>query len=57
MQKMIAYQDRAEEWRRRASEATNGQEREADQRMAALWESLARMREKQLKEGTTLPVL
>jgi hypothetical protein len=33
-----------------------GGEREADERMAAVWESLARMREKQLKEGTTRPV-
>jgi hypothetical protein len=56
MQKVIAYQDRAEEWQRRASEATKAQEREADERMAAVWESLARMREKQLKEGTTRPV-
>ena len=56
MQKVIAFQDRAEEWQRRASEATKTQEREADERMAAVWESLARMREKQLKEGTTRPV-
>ena len=56
MQKVIAYQDRAEEWRRRASEATKAQERDADERMAAVWDSPARMREKQLKEGTTQPV-
>jgi hypothetical protein len=56
MQKVIAYQGRAEEWQRRASEATKAQEREADERMAAVWETLARMREKQLKEGTTRPV-
>jgi hypothetical protein len=56
MQKVIAYQDRAGEWRRRASEATRAQEKEADERMAAVWESLARMREKQLKEGTARPV-
>ena len=55
MQKVIAYQDRAKEWRRRA-EATKAQERDADERMAAVWDSLARMREKQLKEGTTQPV-
>jgi hypothetical protein len=55
MQKVIAYQDRAEEWRRRASEVTKPREREADERMAAVWESLARMREKQLKEGITRP--
>jgi hypothetical protein len=53
MQKVIAYQDCADEWRKRASEATKAQERDADERMAAVWESLARMREKQLKEGTT----
>jgi hypothetical protein len=52
MQKVIAYQDRAGEWRRRASEATKAQEKEADERMAAVWESLAKMREKQLKEAT-----
>jgi hypothetical protein len=56
MQKVIAYQDRAGEWRRRASEATKAQEKEAGERMAAVWESLARMREKQLKEGTARPV-
>ena len=44
MQKVIAYQDRAEEWQRRASEATKAQEREADERMAAVWESLAEER-------------
>jgi hypothetical protein len=53
MQKVIAYQDRAEDWRRRASKATDAQEREADERMAAVW---AIVREKQLKEGTTPPV-
>ena len=56
MQKVIAYQGRSEEWRRRASDATDAQQREADERMAVVWESLARMREKQLKEGTTRPV-
>ena len=56
MQKVIAYQDRAEDWRRRASKATDAQERGADERMAVVWESLARLREKQLKEGTTQPV-
>jgi hypothetical protein len=49
MQKVIAYQDRAEDWRRRASKATDAQEREADERIAAVWESLAIMREKQLR--------
>ena len=56
MQKVIAYQDRAEDWRRRASKATDDQERGADERMASVWESLARMREKQLQEGNTRPV-
>jgi hypothetical protein len=56
MQKVIAYQASADEWRRRALEATKAQERDAGERMAAVWESLARMREKQLKEGTTQPV-
>jgi hypothetical protein len=56
MQKVIAYQDRAEDWRRRASKTTDAQERGADERMAAVWESLAGMREKQLKEGNTRPV-
>jgi hypothetical protein len=56
LQKVIAYQDRAEDWRRRASKAPDTQEREADERMAAVWESLAIMREKQLKGGTTQPV-
>ena len=53
MQKVIAHQASADEWRRRASEATKAQERDADERMAEVWESLARMREKQLKKGTT----
>ena len=56
MQKVIAYQASADEWRRRALEATKAQERDADERMAAVWELLARMREKQLKEGTAQPV-
>ena len=56
MQKVIAYQDRAEEWRRRTSEETNAQQREANERIATAWESLARLREKQLKEGTARPV-
>ena len=56
MQKVITYQDRAKDWLRRASDAADAQEREADERIAAVWESLARMREKQLKEGTTQPV-
>jgi hypothetical protein len=56
MQKVIAYQANADEWRRRASEATKAQERDADERMAEVWESLARMREKQLKQGSTQPV-
>jgi hypothetical protein len=34
----------------------SSRERDADERMAAVWESLARMREKQLKEGTTQPI-
>jgi hypothetical protein len=38
MQKVIAYQDCAEDWRRRASTATDAQERGADERMAAVWE-------------------
>jgi hypothetical protein len=56
MQKVIAYQDRAEDWRRRASKTTDAQERGADEKMAVVWESLAGMREKQLKEGNTRPV-
>jgi hypothetical protein len=56
MQKVIAYQDRAEEWRRRTSEETNAQQREANERIATVWKSLARLREKQLKEGTARPV-
>ena len=56
MQKVIAYQASADEWRRRALEATKAQDRETDERMAAVWESLARMREKQLKEGIARPV-
>ena len=50
MHKMIAYRKRADEYRRRASQATNANEREAEERMAAAWDLLARTREKQLKE-------
>ena len=50
MHKMIAYRKRADEYRRRASQATNAKEREAEERMAAAWDLLARTREKQLKE-------
>jgi hypothetical protein len=32
------------------------QQTDADEKMAAVWESLARMREKQLKDGSTQPV-
>ena len=53
MHKVIAYRKRADEYRRRASQATNAQEREAEERMAAAWDLLARTREKQLKEGRT----
>jgi hypothetical protein len=31
---------------------TNAQQREANERIAAVWESLARLRENQRKEGT-----
>ncbi len=55
MHKVIEYKKRADEYRRRASQATNPQEREAEERMAAAWELLARTREKQLKEGTIQP--
>jgi vacuolar-type H+-ATPase subunit B/Vma2 len=51
MHKVIAYRKRADEYRRRASQATNAQEREAEERMAAAWDLLARTREKHLKEG------
>ena len=50
MHKIIAYRKRADEYRRRASQATNANEREAEERMAAAWDLLARTREKQLKE-------
>jgi vacuolar-type H+-ATPase subunit B/Vma2 len=53
MHKVIAYRKRADEYRRRASQATNAKEREAEERMAAAWDLLARTREKQLKEGRT----
>ena len=53
MQKAIAYKDRAEDGRRRALQAANAKEREAEERMAAAWDLLARTREKQLKEGRT----
>jgi hypothetical protein len=56
MQKVITYQNLAEDWRRRASTASDAQDREADESIAAVWESLARMREKQLKEGAAQPV-
>lgn len=49
--KVIEYKSRSDEYRKRASQTTNPQEREAEERMAAAWELLARTREKQLKEG------
>jgi hypothetical protein len=52
MHKVIAYR-KQDEYRRWASQATNAQEREAEERMAAAWDLLARTREKQLKEGRT----
>jgi hypothetical protein len=51
----IAHQDRADEWSRRAPAAKQSSREEADKRMAVVWELLARMREKQVKEGTTQP--
>ena len=57
MHKVIAYRKRADEYRRRASQATNTNEREAEERMAAAWDLLARTREKQLKEGAIQPDL
>jgi hypothetical protein len=52
MHKVIAYTDRAQNFRRRASEAMNSQQKEAEERMAAAWELLAKTREDRLKEGT-----
>ncbi len=57
MHKVIEYNKRSDEYRRRASQATNPQERQAEERMAAAWDLLARTREKQLKEGTIKPAL
>jgi len=54
MHKVIAYRKRADEYRRWASQATNAQEREEEERMTAAWDLLARTREKQLKEGIQL---
>jgi len=51
MHKVIAYRKRADEYRRWASQATNAQEREAEERITAAWDLLARTPEKQLKEG------
>ena len=45
MHKVIAYRKRADEYRRRASQATNAQEREAEERMAAAWDLLAKAAE------------
>jgi vacuolar-type H+-ATPase subunit B/Vma2 len=52
MHKVIEYKKRADDYRRRASQRTSAQEKEAEERMAAAWELLATTREKQLKEGT-----
>ena len=54
---MIAYEERAQNFRRRAAEATHSKQKEAEERIAAVWELLARTREKQLKEGAIQPVL
>jgi hypothetical protein len=55
MNKVREYKVRAEECRARAEKATDAQEKEALERMAAAWELLARTRENQLKEGTISP--
>ncbi len=55
MHKVVEYKQRADEYRRRASQAANAQGKEAEERIAAAWDLLARTREKQLKEGTIQP--
>jgi hypothetical protein len=57
LHKVIAYEERAQNFRRRASEATNSKRKEAEERIAAAWELQARTREKLLKEGAIQPVL
>ena len=51
MRMVIAYQASADEWRRRALEATKAQERDADERMAAVWESLPECEKSSLKRA------
>jgi hypothetical protein len=57
MQKAIAYKDRAEDGRRRALQAANAKEREAEERMAAARELLATTREQQIKGNIIQPAL
>jgi hypothetical protein len=57
MHKVIEYKKRSEGYRRRASQAANPQQREAEERVAAAWELLATTREKQIKEGSIQPLL
>ncbi len=54
MRKVIEYQDRAEDCRRRAK-ATNPEDKKALEEMAAAWELLAKTREKQLQIGVVEP--
>jgi hypothetical protein len=57
MHKVIEYKKRSEGYRRRASQAANAQQREAEERVAAAWELLATTREKQIEEGSLQPLL
>ncbi len=57
IRKVIEYQHRAEDCRRRAATAIKHEDKKALEEMAAAWELLAKTREKQLKDGAIQPVV
>ena len=57
MHKVIAYEERAQIFRKRALEAANSKWKEAEERIAVTWELMATMREKQVKAGAIQPSL
>ncbi len=57
MRKVIEYQHRAEDCRRRAAKAIKPEDKKALEEMAAAWELLSKTREKQLKDGAIQPAV
>jgi hypothetical protein len=55
MRKVLEYQNRAKDFRKRAEDAANNSAKEALQRLAATWDTLATMRQTQIEKGLIQP--